>query len=390
MVAFDPERMRAMVEHLDLARAIRLHPDGRLAVGDIAKDWTQNQLGHPFWIPESTRVIPHDHQSLPPKAHINRVALNPQPLPPRSTVSLGALNPQPLPLVAPLDFVSTARARVRRVLDLELKRAGEIAYSEADAEAGANRDALPVLLLHGYPQTSFMWRHLLPELAASGRRAIAPDLPGYGDSPLSVAGTWESHVEAIERFRSDLGLERVALVVHDWGGLIGMRWACDHPSGVGALAMSGTGFFPDGKWHGLGEALRTPGAGERIVDAIDRDGFAAMLRQTGRGFDDDAIEEYWKAYESEERRRAQLALYRSGDFVKLAPYEGRLATLDIPTLILWGERDTFAPVSGARRFHRQIPHSRLVLVPDAGHFVFEDAPERCAREVVGFLDENGV
>lgn len=274
--------------------------------------------------------------------------------------------------------------------DVELKRAGEIAYREVSGEAGGGRESLPALLLHGYPQTSYMWRHLLPDLAASGRRAIAPDLPGYGDSPLTADGTWESHVEAIERFRRELELERVALIVHDWGGLIGMRWACDHSRAIGALVMSGTGFFPDGKWHGLGEALRTEGAGEAVVDAIERDGFAAMLRQTGRGFDDAAIEEYWKAYATEEQRRAQLALYRSGDFVKLAPYEGRLAELGIPTLILWGERDTFAPVGGAHRFHRQIPDSRLVLVEDAGHFVFEDDPARCARELVRFLDEAGV
>jgi haloalkane dehalogenase len=207
---------------------------------------------------------------------------------------------------------------------------------------------------------------------------------------LSGSGTWESHVEAIEGFRNELGLDRVALIVHDWGGLIGMRWACDHPRAVGALVASGTGFFADGKWHGLGEALRTEGAGESVVDAIERDGFAAMLRQTGRGFDDAAIEEYWKAYATEEQRRAHLALYRSGDFVKLAPYEGRLAGLGIPTLIVWGEDDTFAPVGGAYRFHHEIPDSKLVLVEGAGHFVFEDDPERCAREVVDFLDENEI
>jgi len=276
------------------------------------------------------------------------------------------------------------------VPDVELKRAGEVAYREVGTEAGGNRESLPVLLIHGYPESSFMWRDLMPALAASGRRAIAPDLPGYGHSPLSSSGTWEDHLAAIEQFRGDLELDRVALIVHDWGGLIGMRWACDHPQAVGALALSGTGFFPDGKWHGLGEALRTEGAGEAVVDAIERDGFAAMLRQTGRGFDDDAIEEYWRAYATEEQRRAHLALYRSGDFVKLAPYEGRLTELGIPTLILWGEDDTFAPVRGAHRFQRQIPDSKLVLIEGAGHFVFEDNPERCAQEIVGFLDENAI
>jgi haloalkane dehalogenase len=275
-------------------------------------------------------------------------------------------------------------------LAIEVRRAGEISYREALPDSAADGGSLPVLLIHGYPETSLMWRGVLPALADSGRRAIAPDLPGYGDSPLSGSGTWESHVETIERFRRELELERVALVVHDWGGLIGMRWACDTPWAVGALVASGTGFFADGQWHGLGEALRTEGAGEAVVDAIDRDGFAAMLHQTGRGFDDAAIDEYWKSYATEEQRRAHLALYRSGDFAKLAPYEGRLAELGVPTLILWGERDTFAPVSGAHRFHHQIPESRLVLIEDAGHFVFEDDPERCAREVVGFLDASGI
>lgn len=273
--------------------------------------------------------------------------------------------------------------------DVQLKRAGEIAYREAIGEAGGDRESLPVLLIHGYPESSFMWRDLLPKLAASGRRAIAPDLPGYGSSPPFMSGTWENHMEAVDRFRRDLELDRVALIVHDWGGLIGMRWACDNPDAVGALVVSNTGFFPDGKWHGLGAALRTEGAGEAVVEAIDRDGFAAMLRETGRGFDDAAIDEYWKAYETEEGRRAQLALYRSGDFEKLEPYEGRLAKLGVPTLILWGERDTFAPVAGAHRFHNEIASSKLVLIPDGGHFVFEDDPERCATEIVGFLDEVG-
>ena len=66
-------------------------------------------------------------------------------------------------------------------------------------------------------------------------------------------------VEALEAFRADLGLEHVALVVHDWGGLIGLRWACDHPGAVRALVIIDTGFFADGKWHGLAQAMRDGG-----------------------------------------------------------------------------------------------------------------------------------
>jgi len=279
---------------------------------------------------------------------------------------------------------------VPEVPAVELKRAGEIAYREALPDADPGQDTLPILLIHGYPESSFMWRDLLPSLASSGRRAVAPDLPGYGNSPPFRPGTWEHHVEVVEEFRQSVDLDQVVLVVHDWGGLIGMRWACDHPEAVGGLVISNTGFFPDGKWHGMAKALRTEGVGEATLEGLDRDGFAAMLRATGRGFDDAAIDEYWKAYATEEGRRGQLELYRSGDFEKLVPYEGRLAALGVPTLILWGERDEFAPVAGAYRFHKEMPDSKLALIEDAGHFAFEDEPERCASEILEFLDEAGI
>jgi haloalkane dehalogenase len=258
--------------------------------------------------------------------------------------------------------------------------AAGLAYREAGPTGG------PVaLLVHGYPQSSHMWRHLVPALADAGWRAIAPDLPGYGDSPSDPPGTWERHVEAVERFRTALELEQLAPVLHDWGGLIGLRWACDHPQAVTALVISDTGFFPEAKWHGLGEALRTPGRGEELIHDMSRDGFAASLRSAGDGFDDEAVDEYWKAFADEPRRRGQLELYRSGDFEKLEPYEGRLAALGVPALLLWGADDPFAPVVAAHRFQRELPDAELVVVEGTGHFVFDDAPKKTAETVVSFL-----
>ncbi|MDX6512084.1 MAG: hypothetical protein QOE36_1588, partial [Gaiellaceae bacterium] len=99
-----------------------------------------------------------------------------------------------------------------------------MAYREAGDPA-----APPVLLVHGYPESSYMWRHAVDALATSGWHAVAPDLAGYGDSePPEQPGTWEYHVEALERFRSELGLDDVVLVTHDWGVMIGLRWACDN------------------------------------------------------------------------------------------------------------------------------------------------------------------
>jgi haloalkane dehalogenase len=235
-----------------------------------------------------------------------------------------------------------------------------------------------------------MWRHLLPALGATDHRAIAPDLPGFGDSPPDLPGTWERHVETLERFRRQLGLERVALAVHDTGGAIGLRWACDHPEAVAGLVISNTGFFPDHEWIEIANAMRNPGQGEALVDSLSRDGLAALLEAASSGIDERAVDEYWKAFSTPEGRRGMLELYRSFDFDELKPYQERLAALEVPTLILWGARDEYLPRDYASRFANAIPSAKLVLLESTRHFLFEDEPERCAEEVVDFLRQAGV
>jgi haloalkane dehalogenase len=242
-----------------------------------------------------------------------------------------------------------------------------------------------VLLVHGYPESSHMWRDVLPALAAAGFHALAPDLPGFGDSEPDPPGTWERHVEALERFRAGRGLDRVALVVHDWGGLIGLRWACDHPDAVWALGISSTGFFADGQWHGLAQAMQVEGQGEQLVDGMTEEAFAGMLGQLSSGIGAEDAREYFKVFGDEARRRGQLELYRSGDFSSLAPYEGCLAGLGVPALVLWGEDDAFAPVAAARRFETEIPGAELEVIGGAGHFVVDDAPEAYAERLVSWL-----
>jgi haloalkane dehalogenase len=243
-----------------------------------------------------------------------------------------------------------------------------------------------VLLVHGYPESSYMWRDVLPAVTAAGFRAVAPDLAGLGDSPPDRPGTWERHVAALQRFVAEQELERVTVVVHDWGGMIGLAWACEHPDAVAGLVISNTGFFPDGKWHGFAKGMRTEGQGEELVAAFTREGLEGMLRSLSPGIADSAIDEYWKGFDGDDRRAMQLEFYRSMDFEKLAPYEGRLAALGVPTLLLWGADDPFAPVAGAHRFKREIPHADLRVVDDAGHFVYEDAPEEAAGAIREFLE----
>jgi haloalkane dehalogenase len=262
-----------------------------------------------------------------------------------------------------------------------------LAYREVLPDSAG--DAAPVLFLHGFPTSSYLWRNVLPAAAEAGFRAIAPDLPGFGDSPADLPGTWERQIEHVERFRQELELGEVVLGVHDWGGLIGLRWACDHPDAVRALVITDTGFFPDGRWHGMAKALRAAGEGEQLLANLNRDLVAMALRQISPGLTDDAIDEYWKAFSEDDRKQAHLDLYRSGDFAKLEPYDGKLAALGVPAVIVWGAKDEFAPVGGAHRLHKQLPDARLVVLDDAGHYVMEDEPGRVAAEIRTFLESLG-
>jgi haloalkane dehalogenase len=267
----------------------------------------------------------------------------------------------------------------------ELSHAAGLAYRSAGDSNGNDRIAL---LVHGYPESSYMWHEVLPALADAGWQALAPDLPGYGDSDPGEgegAGTWERHTEALDRFVRELDLGPVALVTHDWGVMIGLRWACEHPGAVSALAISDGGFFSDRRWHDVANVMRTPGAGEDLIRAYTPEGFAAVMRTMSSGMSDEAIAEYWKGFADDTRRLGQLELYRSGDFDKLVPYDGRVAALDLPALILWGEEDRFAGVKMAHRFHEELPGSELVVFEGTGHFVWDDEPEQATRALVDFL-----
>ena len=118
---------------------------------------------------------------------------------------------------------------------------------------------------------------------------------------------------------------------------------------------------------------------------MNRELFASALRQASPDISDETLDEFWKAYADDDRRQSQLDLYRSGEFSKLERYEGKLAELGVPALIIWGENDEFSPVAGAYRFQKELPGSEVIVVEGAGHFLQEDAPERVASEVRDFL-----
>ena len=241
-----------------------------------------------------------------------------------------------------------------------------------------------VLLVHGFPESSRMWDRLMAKLSAQGRRCVAPDLFCLGDSDDPGPATFERNLEALGDLHSELGVGKVALVVHDWGAFIGLAWACENPDLVSALVIADSGFFSDGKWHGMAEAIRSA-QGEEIVAGLDRDGFAALIRADGAPFTEADVDAYWRPFADGRGREATVEFYRSMDFEKLAPYDGKLGELGVPTLLVWGAEDQFAPLAGAKRFEREIPGARLASFEGVGHFVFDQEPERTTREVVDFL-----
>ena len=112
-----------------------------------------------------------------------------------------------------------------------------------------------------------------------------------------------------------------------------------------------------------------------------------MLRADGE-FSDDDVDAYWEPFVSGRGREATVEFYRSMDFEKLEPYEGKVAAMGVPTLLVWGAADKFAPISGAHKFEREIPGAELIAIEGAGHFVFEAERERSVEEVRSFLSRS--
>jgi pimeloyl-ACP methyl ester carboxylesterase len=122
------------------------------------------------------------------------------------------------------------------------------------------------------------------------------------------------------------------------------------------------------------------------VDGFTREGLEALMGQLSSGMGPDAVAEYWKGFSDERRRRGHLELYRSGDFSKLEPYEGGVAALGVPTLVMWGADDRFSSARMADRYVAEIPDAERLVFDGAGHFIWEDEPEATGRALVDFLE----
>jgi pimeloyl-ACP methyl ester carboxylesterase len=243
-------------------------------------------------------------------------------------------------------------------------------------------DGTPTLYIHGVPNSSLTWR---PFLERTG--GVALDLPGFGDSVK--AGTFSYSIAGydgyLERFLDWLALERVNLVMHDWGAAA-LAFAQRQPARVERIVLiNALPLFDGYEWHRTARIWRTPVLGELWMGCLT----PRLLRRALRGANATAIPERELreiyAHFDFGTQRAILKLYRSVKPGALAAAGAQLHELDAPALIVWGERDPYIPVRAAAQYADALGgESQLVALADAGHWPWLDRPD-VVETVAGFL-----
>lgn len=245
-------------------------------------------------------------------------------------------------------------------------------------------DDVPIVYLHGVPTSSFDW---LAPLALGGGTAV--DLPGFGrsgkrgDLDYSLAG----HVRFLDRLLDELGFDRVALCMHDWGAAVGLSWAIERPERVQRLVVvNGVPLLRGFAWRGPARLVRAPFVGPIAVGAATKPILRRISRRasgTPGPMPEPFVTSVAEAFDLG-TERATLKLLRSADPELLAAAEPGLRSITAPALVLWGERDPYIPARFGAGYQATLGDATLELIADAGHWPWIDKPE-CSARIVEFL-----
>jgi pimeloyl-ACP methyl ester carboxylesterase len=255
------------------------------------------------------------------------------------------------------------------------------------------RDAPPLLFVHGNPTWSFAWRRLVRAFRGE-LRCVAADHIGCGlsDKPQDWSYRLADHVGNLERLVLALDLRDLTLVMHDWGGAIGMGVARLHPGRIARLVLLNTAAFPGPAPLRI-RACRAPIVGRFLVRRLNAFSGLAPRMAVARALGAPARAGMLLPYRSYADRVGIDAFVRD---IPLAPGHPSWAELeridrslaqfrDRPACIVWGERDfCFTPAFRAQ-WQTRLPAAEVHPIANAGHWVFEDAPEELERILRAFL-----
>ena len=253
-------------------------------------------------------------------------------------------------------------------------------------------------MLHGNPTWSFMYRGLVVKAADAGWRAIALDNLGSGlsDKPQDWPYTLETHIANLEQFIAFLGVKDITLVMHDWGGPIGMGFAVHHPDFIRRLVLMNTAaFLPRDVPHRL-YLCHVPWLGSFLVRRLNLLMRTALRKAVAKPLSMDVIEGYRAPYQSWNDRIALLKYpqdiplsKRHPSYAAFKDLEDGLGVLSCkPSALIWGERDFCFHVGYLELWRRIYPDAAVFRYPDASHFLLEDQGNEVIENIMSFVSES--
>jgi pimeloyl-ACP methyl ester carboxylesterase len=265
------------------------------------------------------------------------------------------------------------------------------------AAASGPADAPLVLLLHGFPELSYGWRHQLGPLAASGLRVVAPDQRGYGYSdkpPGREAYRIDTLARDVTGIARALGRERFSIVGHDWGGIVAWHVASRHGGHVDRLAILNAPHLQAARrfaWRSPLQVLKSayvgffqwPALPELALGAADHALLAAALRRSSRAgtFGETELAVYRQAWSQPQALTSMLNWYRALGLADMT----QAARVSAPTLVLWGDRDSALEPGLAEESALLCEHAEVVHFPQATHWLQHEEPEQVNRRLIQFL-----
>lgn len=247
-----------------------------------------------------------------------------------------------------------------------------------------------VLLLHGWPTSSYLWREVMPPIATANR-VVAVDLPGFGASekPLDADYGFDFHAGVLDGFLAALGIEQVALGVHDLGGPIGLDWARRNSDRVTAMALLNTLVYPEFSDAVLAfvdacskEETRKFLSSPEGLEAAMQLGLADPTRLT-----DEVLAAVREPFATED---ARTALMDAGKGLEPAGFEriaAWLPTIEFPVRGVYGAQDRILPeiAETMERLATDVPQAELTALPDCGHFLQEESPAEIGALLAEFF-----